>query len=128
MGLLRFSLPISDQKDNPLNLHEHLVKHPSATFFVICNTDSMINAFIPPKAMLVVDRSITPCNGDMVYAEIEGEFKIRYLKKNTHKAWLIPANPKYKTIEITAGCKCTLWGIVTNVITDLKDVRHVGFG
>ena len=55
----------------------------------------MINAFIPPNSKLLVDRSITPKNGDIVLASVNGEFMVKFLKKNEFKCWLCPANSKY---------------------------------
>ncbi|MEJ0101510.1 MAG: S24 family peptidase [Bacteroidota bacterium] len=51
--------------------------------------NSMINAFIPPKARLVVSRSLTPQNGDIVVAIMNGMYTIKYLKKNDIRCWLI---------------------------------------
>ncbi len=34
------------------------------------------------KQRLVVDRSITPKNGDIVLAELNGEFTVKFLKRN----------------------------------------------
>jgi len=123
-----FPSPAADYIEERIDLNKHLIKHPSATYFIVTGGDSMINAFIPPKAMLLVDRAIEPENGDIVYAEFEGEFTVKYLRKNELKAWLVPANPKYREMEIRPESNCIIWGVVTAIITNPKDVRHVGFG
>lgn len=84
----------------------------------------MINAFIPPKAKLIVDRSLTPQNGDIVLAELSGEFTVKFLKKNNFKCWLIPANSKYRETEISGETTLSVWGVVTAIITETKDVRQ----
>jgi DNA polymerase V len=83
----------------------------------------MINAFIPPKAKLIVDRSLSPKNGDIVLAVLNGEFTIKFFKKNQYKCWLCPANSKFPDIEITEEMNMQVWGVVTHIITDVKDVR-----
>ena len=83
----------------------------------------MINAFIPPRAKLLVDRLLTPKNGDIVVAEINGEFIVKYLKKNDFRCRLVPANSKYKDIQVTERVDMRIWGVVTNIITDTRQVR-----
>jgi DNA polymerase V len=83
----------------------------------------MINAIIPPKAKLIVDRSLSPKNGDIVLAVLNGEFTIKFFKKNQYKCWLCPANSKFTDIEITEEMNMQVWGVVTYIITDVKDVR-----
>ena len=84
----------------------------------------MVNAFIPPKAILVVDRSLTAQNGDIVVAVLNGEFTVRYLRKND-RCSLVPANNKLKELEITEGMDFMLWGVVISVISNPKDLKHV---
>ena len=52
-----------------MDLNELLVKRPAATFFVRVEGDSMIGAGIHDKDLLVVDRSLTPANGDIIIAD-----------------------------------------------------------
>ena len=61
----------------PLDLNELLVKRPAATFFVRVEGDSMIGAGIRDKDLLVVDRSLTPANGDIIIAAVDGEFTVK---------------------------------------------------
>src|SRR5688572_12420122 len=96
-----FPSPALDYQEERIDLNKCFVKHPLSTFMVECTGDSMINAFIPPKARLIVDRSLTPKNGDIVLAVVNGEFTVKFLQKNDYKCRLIPANRKYTEIEIT---------------------------
>jgi DNA polymerase V len=103
-----------------IDLNTEFIKNPLATFIVECEGNSMVNAFIPPKARLIVDRSVTAANGDIILAILNGEFIIRRLIKNPYKSFLRPENNKYKEIEITAELDMTIWGVVTYIITDTK--------
>ena len=118
-----FPSPAMDYLEERIKLDEELIKHPLSTFIVDSLGDSMINAFIPPKAKLLVDRSLTPKNGDIVLAILNGEFTVKYLKKNDFKCWLVPANSKYKEIQITEEMEFQVWGVVTNIITDTRELR-----
>ena len=118
-----FPSPAMDYLEERIDLNKELIKHPLATFIIECAGDSMINAFIPPKAKLIVDRSLNPKNGDIVLAVINGEFTVKFLKKNDFKCWLIPANNKYKEIEVTDEMNMQIWGVVISVISDPKNLR-----
>ncbi len=118
-----FPSPAMDYVEDRIDLNEVFIKHPLATFMVESVGDSMINAFIPPRAKLLIDRSITPQNGDIVLAELDGEFTVKFLKKNDFKCWLIAANSNYPDIEICGEGRLTVWGVVTAILTDVKDVK-----
>lgn len=119
-----FPSPAMDYLEERIDLNKEFIKHPLSTFIIECSGDSMINAFIPPKAKLIVDRSINPKNGDIVLAAVNGEFTVKFLKKNDFKCWLVPANSKYREIEITDEMNMQIWGVVTNIITEAKDVKR----
>lgn len=118
-----FPSPAMDYMQERIDLNKEFMPHPLSTFMIESAGNSMINAFIPPRARLIVDRSITPKNGDIVLAVLNGEFTVKFLKKNQHKCWLVPANSKYKEIEITSEMDMQIWGVVTNIITTVKDVK-----
>jgi DNA polymerase V len=115
-----FPSPAMDHLQPRIDLNTEFIKNPLATFIVECEGNSMVNAFIPPKARLIVDRSVTAANGDIILAILNGEFIIRRLIKNPYKSFLRPENNKYKEIEITAELDMTIWGVVTYIITDTK--------
>src|SRR6188508_2447423 len=79
-----FPSPAADYAEERINLNDFLIQHPEATFIVRCEGDSMINAFVSPKCYLVVDRSLTARNGDIVLAYVAGRFTVKYLQKNDH--------------------------------------------
>lgn len=119
-----FPSPAMDYMEERIDLNKVFIQHPLATFLIESEGTSMINAFIPPKAKLIVDRSLTPQNGDIVLAVVNGEFTVKFLKKNEHKCWLCPANSKYPEIEITEEMNMQIWGVVTTILTDTKDVKR----
>ncbi|NCI51369.1 translesion error-prone DNA polymerase V autoproteolytic subunit [Sediminibacterium roseum] len=118
-----FPSPAADYHEERIDLNKELITHPLATFIVDSEGDSMIDAFIPPRARLVIDKALTAKNGDLVLAILNGEFTVKYLKKNDFKCWLIPANKKYPDIEIKDGMDFQVWGVVTRIIIDPKDTR-----
>ena len=119
-----FPSPALDYMEERIDLNKELIRHPLATFMAKCDSDSMINAFIPPGAKLIVDKSLTAQNGDIVVAVLNGEFTLKFLKKNINKCWLVPANKKYKELEITSEMNMQVWGVVIHVLIDTKDIRR----
>lgn len=119
-----FPSPALDYMEERIDLNDIYIKHPNSTFIVECSGDSMIGAFIPPKARLVVDKSLTPKNGDIVLAFVNGEFTVKFLKKNDVKCLLVPANKKYQDIKMEEGMEMQIWGVVILIMTDTNDVRR----
>jgi len=60
--------------------------------------DERFDAEYPKEDMVLVDRSKTPRNGNIVIAEVDGDWTMKYFKKTGTKVELVPANKKYKTI------------------------------
>ena len=99
-----------------LDLNDLLIDHPSATYYVRVNGDSMLGAGIQSGDLLVVDRSLEVIDNSIVVANINGEFTVKRIKKNKDKMFLVPENKKYKPIEVTEEMDFELFGVVAHVI------------
>ena len=102
--------------EEKLDLNTHLVKHPTATFFVKASGDSMVGAGIHDGDILVVDRSLEPRQGRVVIAAIDGQLTVKRLKIKGPKTFLVPENKKFRSIELNENNDVKIWGIVTSVI------------
>jgi DNA polymerase V len=111
-----FPSPADDYIDRQLDLHEHLIAHPAATFFVTASGESMQGEGIFDKDMLIVDRSYKPKSGDIVIAVVDGLFTVKKLIVTNGTITLMPANPKFSEINITDQMDLDVWGVVTHVI------------
>jgi DNA polymerase V len=111
-----FSSPGEGEKECDLDLHELLVIHPAATFFVKVSGFSMIKAGIHNGDLLVVDRSIEPISGKIVVAAVNGELVVKRLFRLGSKIELVSENDEYSPIEIGEGQELHIWGVVTSVI------------
>ena len=67
-----------------------------------------------PGDMVIIDRSVDPKSGDIVIAEVDGAWTMKYLDKQGSDVTLIPANQKYKPIKPLRELKIA--GVVTSVI------------
>ncbi|WP_411725821.1 LexA family protein [Methyloglobulus sp.] len=111
-----FASPADDHLEAELDLNEHLIAHPSETFFVRAKGDSMQQAGIFDKDLLIVDRSLTPKHNDIVIAAVAGELTVKRLCVKHGKPWLLPANPDYQPIPIKEGSELYVWGVVVHAI------------
>jgi DNA polymerase V len=64
----------------------------------------------------VVDRSITPTNGCIVLALIEGEFTIKRYCRVDGGIVLLAENPLFPNIEISAESGLEVWGVLKHAI------------
>ncbi len=111
-----FPSPADDYLDKKLDLNEHLIKHPAATFFVKVKGDSMINAGIHSGDILVVDRSLEPSDKKIVVAVLNGDFTVKRVCKIKDKLYLVSENDDYAPIEIKENAEFEIWGVVVHVI------------
>ena len=109
-----FPSPADDFIEKRLDLTEHLVKNPDATFYVRAKGDSMTEAGIRDGALLVVDRSIEAADGRVVVAVVEGNLAVKRFRKKGRRVWLESAarEPnRYAPIEVTDP-DAIVWGVV----------------
>src|SRR3989344_4195123 len=80
------------------NLDDWLVTSRDSTYLLQVRGDSMIEAGIMNGDTVIADRSRPAKNGDIVIAEVDGGWTMKYLKKTGSKVELLPANKNYKPI------------------------------
>ena len=114
-GVIGFPSPAQDYEGRLLDLNEHLVKRPAATFFIKVAGDSMEGFGIHDRDLLVVDRSIEPRPGHILVAMLEGELTVKRYAIIDTQPFLCSGNPRYAPIPLVQ-CECEVWGVVRSVI------------
>lgn len=109
-----FPSPAEEELIDTLSLDRFLVEHPEATFMLKVTGDSMIDAGIQPGDMVLVEKGRPPRNNDIVIAEVDGEWTMKYFMKDRQGVRLEPANRAYSTIRPTQSFN--VGGIVRSVI------------
>ncbi|MDE2399449.1 MAG: transcriptional repressor LexA [Patescibacteria group bacterium] len=99
-GLVTAGLPatVEEEQVDTVNLDDMLVKNKSLTYMLEVDGDSMIDAHIEKGDMVLVERANIARDMQIVIAEVDGEFTMKYFRKSGNKVWLEPANKKYKPI------------------------------
>lgn len=93
-----FPSPATHYLEPTINLHQELITHSDATFFVRVDGDSLSEFKILDKDVLIIDRAIYPRGNELALVVHEGDFKIIRI-------------PTSGLDETTL-----LWGVITYVI------------
>ena len=104
-----------------LDLNSYCISRPAATFFLRASGESMNQAGVQNGDLLVVDRAEKPQHGDIVIAEIDGEFTVKRLLLRPRPA-LEPVSdsPEFRTLYPENIC---IFGVVTHVIHRTRELR-----
>ena len=76
-----FPSPAEEELVDTLSLDELLIQNREASFLLKVTGDSMTGAGIMPGDMVIVDRGRTAKSGDIVIAEVDGQWTMKYLRK-----------------------------------------------
>jgi repressor LexA len=109
-----FPSPAEEELADTISLDDLLIKNREATFLLKVSGDSMSGAGILPGDMVIVDKGQTPKSGDIVIAEVDGAWTMKYLRRRGESVTLLPANPNYKPIRPRNELKIA--GVVTAVV------------
>jgi DNA polymerase V len=119
-----FSVPVPcgpgqsiEQGPEWISIDEYLRQGcPAGVAFLRVFGDSMQDAGIYDGDLLVVHRTDGARAGDVVIAEVNGEFTVKRLKEHSHGLYLVPANDAYPIRRVERSDTFGIWAVVTHVI------------
>ena len=116
LGSIQAGFPSPEEESlcDILSMDEYLVTKPESSFLLQVSGDSMIGEGIMEGDLVIVERDRQPQIGDVVIAEVDGDWTMKYFKKQNGKIYLEAANPKYPIIW--PKTELQLGGVVTAVI------------
>nr|WP_142032294.1 translesion error-prone DNA polymerase V autoproteolytic subunit [Serratia fonticola] len=109
-----FPSPASDYTESELDLNEYCIQRRSSTYFVRAIGNSMRDIGLHSGDLLIVDKAERPQHGDIVIAEIDGEFTVKKLLL-TSRPGLQAMNPAYPTLWPDPD-NLQIFGVVTAFI------------
>ena len=120
LGSIQAGIPSSAEEVpvDTLNLEEHLVKNPKDSFLLNVSGDSMIDAGIHEGDLVLVERGREPKNHDIIVAEVDGEWTLKYYEKLGSHVRLVAANKKY--LPIIPQTTLKTGGVIVAVIRKYK--------
>jgi len=112
-----FPSPADDFAVRRHDLNELLITHPTATFFWKVRGTSMHGAGIADGDILVVNRALAARHGDIVVAEVDSDFTVKYLYQRNGRIKLQAADPTFPDIVFERdGQRLAIVGVVTSTI------------
>ncbi|NTU70149.1 repressor LexA [bacterium] len=109
-----FPSPAEEDLGDTITLDDFLIHKKEATFLLKVSGESMINAGINPDDYVVVEKGKEAKSGDIVIAEVDTEWTMKWLRKIDGRVALVPDNPKFPIIypenELNIG------GVVVGVV------------
>ncbi|MDO8430630.1 MAG: transcriptional repressor LexA [Candidatus Taylorbacteria bacterium] len=100
LGLVTAGLPADAEEEvlDTVSLDDMLIRKKELTYMLEVDGDSMIDAHIEKGDMVLVEKTNVARDMDIVIAEVDGEFTMKYFRTKGDKSWLEPANKNYKPI------------------------------
>jgi DNA polymerase V len=117
-----FAAVARDHAEATLDLHRLMVPRPAATFFMRMQGDAMA-PILHPGALLVVDRSLSPRDGQIVVAAVNGAYLTRRWETDPKGRGVIlrAEHNKHLPIRIADIEDFSVFGVVTWVVREMKD-------
>lgn len=109
-----FPSPAADYTESELDLNEYCIRRRSSTYFVRALGDSMNEIGLHSGDLMIVDKAERAQHGDIVIAEIDGEFTVKQLLL-TPRIALQPMNSAYPTLYPDPE-QLQVFGVVTAFI------------
>ena len=110
--------PAEEELVDTMSLDEYLIKHPEQTFLIKVSGDSMIDAGIQEGDLVLVERGRQPKHRDIVIAQVDNEWTMKYYEKVGKEVSLVAANKKYPPIKPKE--ELNIGGVVVAVIRKYK--------
>ncbi|MEE9911675.1 MAG: hypothetical protein K4571_08110 [Deltaproteobacteria bacterium] len=109
-----FPSPAEEELRDVISFDDYLVAHPETSFLLSVKGDSMIGAGIMEKDLVIVERGRQPKNGDIILAEVDGNWTMKYFCRKGKTITLEAANPKYP--PIVPQTELRIAGVITALV------------
>ena len=90
-----FPTPAEEELRDLLSFDDYLITRPDSSFILKVRGDSMMEAGILPGDLVIVEKGRNPRTGDIVIAEVDGEWTMKYFRKEGGRIIFEAANPGY---------------------------------
>jgi SOS regulatory protein LexA len=109
-----FPSPAEEELRDIISFDEYLIRNPETSFLLSVTGDSMIEAGIREKDLVIVEKNKEPQNGDIILAEVDGNWTMKYFRRRGKIVTLEAANSKYSPIIPRTDLRIA--GVITAVV------------
>ena len=109
-----FPSPAQEELRDIISFDEYLIRNPETSFLLSVTGDSMIEAGIREKDLVIVEKNKEPQNGDIILAEVDGNWTMKYFRRRGKMVTLEAANSKYSPIIPRTDLRIA--GVITAVV------------
>ncbi len=112
-----FASPATDHATNPIDLNKELIQHPETTFFARIEGDALSDVGVYDSDLIVIDRSLTFCENDLVVCYLNGAFDIKFVHYDKNGSiFLTSSDPEQASYTFETTPDLMLWGVITHII------------
>lgn len=116
LGVIKAGSPTAEDEylTESVSLDEYLIANPGFNYLLRVSGDSMIDEGINSGDLVILDKRREPKSGDIVAANIDNEWTLKYFINENGRVYLKAANPKYDPIYPKE--QLNIGGVVVSVI------------
>jgi DNA polymerase V len=111
-----FPSPAQGEYADSIDLNRALITNPAATFCARVIGNSMVDAGINEGDLLIIDRSLTPQDGNIAVCFVDGDFTVKRLSVRDDGIYLTPANSQFPELKVDEESNFQVWGVVSHII------------
>ncbi|WP_392389240.1 HumD family translesion DNA polymerase [Enterobacter kobei] len=117
-----FPSPAQDYIEERISLDKHIISRPAATYFMRAGATHYREGILN-GALLVVDASLSPCDGSLLVCRMEGELRIKRYGKSPKPHLENLENGRKEFLRIKdemADSDRPVFGVITYIINDAR--------
>lgn len=125
VGTIAAGVPIyaSEEIEDMIPVPQQMVRNIQGAFLLRVKGDSMINAGLMPRDLVVIKPQQTANHGDIVAVLLGEEATVKTIQYDKGKTFLVPANPSYDRMEVRQEDA----RVIGKVVGMLRDYEGMAF-
>ena len=120
-----FPSPAADYVETRISLDKQLISHPAATYFMRASR-SHFREGILQGALLVIDSSLSPCDGSLLICAMDGELRIKRYRMHPRPHLINLENGRREQIPADQdgyNASYSVFGVITYIINDARNAE-----